>query len=138
MPRKIPLDPKLKEILANIHPIEGDDDWLAEPVEDAAQRLRTLYQRLTNGREQSLRPGQLAIWKPGLKNRRFPAYGQPVIVVAVLEAPIIDHEDDAGVTYFREPLDLLLGILHPDGSFLIYHFDSHRFQSCEDEGAASG
>jgi len=129
MARETNLDPKLKEILANIDDV--DNELLAEPGEDAAERLQTLYQRLTNRREKTLQPGRMAVWKPGLKNRRFPRYGEPAIVVEVLDRPILDHEDEAGSTYYREPLDLLLGILHREGDFLVYHFDSRRFQPQE-------
>ncbi|MBK8536933.1 MAG: hypothetical protein IPL59_18675 [Candidatus Competibacteraceae bacterium] len=139
MPRKTHLDPKLKEILDNIDLNEGDNALIDETVvdEEAAYRLRTLYERLTNHRENALHPGQLAMWKPGLKNRRFPAYGQPAIVVERLDPPILDHEEEAGVTYYREPLDMLLGVLHKDGDFLIYHFDSRRFQIYEESGTVS-
>lgn len=126
MARRTNLDPKLKEILANIDDV--DNELLTEPVEDAAERLQTLYQRLTNGREQALRPGMMAVWKPGLKNRRFPRYGEPAVVVEMLDPPILNHEDESGSTYYREPLNILLGILHRDGDFLVYHFDRRRFQ----------
>ncbi len=135
MARKTNLDPQLREILANIE--DSDNELLAEPVEDAADRLLTLYQRLTNRRETALRPGRMAVWKPGLKNRRFPQYGTPAIVVEVLDPPILDHDNESGSTYYREPLDLLLGILHKDGDFLLYHFDRRRFQPCEGEGVHS-
>lgn len=131
MPRKSTLDPQVKALLDNLNLDDGNDELLAEPAEEATEHLRVLYERLTNGRERALRPGMLAMWKPGLKNRRFPAYGQPAIVVERLSAPILDHEAEAGVTYYREPLDLLLGILHRDGDFLVYHFDSRRFQPYE-------
>lgn len=131
MARKTNLDPKLREMLANID--DGDNELLAEPVEDTAERLLTLYQRLTNRREKALRPGMMAVWKPGMKNRRFPRYGDPAIVVEVLDPPILAHDDESGSTYYREPLDLLLGILHKDGDFLVYHFDSRRFQPYEED-----
>jgi hypothetical protein len=135
MTRKTNLDPKLKEILANIDDVDNNE-LLTEPVEDAAERLHVLYQRLMNGREKTLRPGMMAVWKPGLKNRRFPRYGEPAVVVERLDPPILDHEDESGSTYYREPLDMLLGILHRDGDFLVYHFDSRRFQPHESgEGA---
>ncbi len=137
MPRKSTLDPKVKALLDNLNLDDGDDELLAEPTEDAAQHLCVLLERLTNGRERTLRPGMLATWKPGLKNRRFPAYGQPAIVVERLSAPILDHETEAGMTYYREPLDVLLGILHQEGDFLVYHFDSRRFQPYEAGGAGN-
>lgn len=135
MSRKTNLDPKLKEILANID--DSDNELLTEPDDNVGDRLQTLYQRLTNGREKTLRVGMLAMWKPGLKNRRFPAYGQPAIVVELLDPPLLDHEEEAGMTYYREPLDMQMGILHRDGDFLVYHFDSRRFQPYEQDGAVS-
>ena len=60
---------------------DGGDELLAEPDEEAGEHLRALLERLNNGRERALRPGLLAVWKPGLKNRRFPRYGEPVVVV---------------------------------------------------------
>lgn len=131
MPRKSTLNPQVKALLDNLNLDDGGEELLAEPAEEATEHLHVLYERLTNGRERALRPGMLAMWKPGLKNRRFPAYGQPAIVVERLSAPILDHETEAGMTYYREPLDLLLGILHRDCDFLVYHFDSRRFQPYE-------
>ena len=126
--RHTTLDPKVLEILQNITAAaeEGAGDNAA--VADSATQLQILYERLTNGREQALRPGRLAVWKRGLKNRRFPAYGAPAIVVEVREQPVTDTEHDSGVPYFQEPLDLLLGILHESGDFLVYHFDRRRFE----------
>ncbi|EIC22782.1 hypothetical protein [Thiorhodovibrio frisius] len=77
-------------------------------------------------------PGDLVTWKPGLKNRRVPRNGQPAVVLEVLSAPVFDSEKDAGSAYFREPLDLVLGLFLEDGphrgDFLNWHFDSRRFQ----------
>ena len=137
MPRKSTLDPKIKALLDNLNLDDGDHDLLAEPTEDAADRLRTLYERLTNGRERDLCPGQLAMWKPGLKNRRFPRYGEAAMVVELLDPPLIDHEVEAGSPYYREPLNLLLGLLYRDGDFLVYHFDRRRFQPYEANGTAN-
>lgn len=131
MPRKSTLDPQVKALLDNLNLDDGDDELLAAPAEEATQHLRLLYQRLTNGRERALRPGLLAVWKRGLKNRRFPAYGEPTIVMEVLEQPVVDSEHGAGWPYFREPLDLLLGIVDKDGDFLVYHYDHRRFEPYE-------
>lgn len=80
-------------------------------------------------------PGDLIAWKPGLKNRRLPRYGQPAVVVAVLDPPVCDTEQDSGSTYFRDPLDLVLGLIWDRdpgrGDFVAFHFDSRRFQPWE-------
>ena len=110
MPRKSTLDPQVKALLDNLDLDGGGDDLLVEPAGEAGEHLRALLERLNNGRERALRPGMLATWKPGLKNRRFPRYGEPVVVVALLETPIVNPGDESGSPYFREPLDLLLGL----------------------------
>lgn len=137
MPRKSTLDPQVKALLDNLNLDDGGEELLAEPAENATQHLCVLLERLTNGRERALRPGMLATWKPGLKNRCFPTYGHPAIVVERLSTPILNHETEAGMTYYREPLDLLLGILHREGDFLVYHFDSRRFQPYEAGGTGN-
>ena len=138
MPRKSTLDPKVKALLDNLDLDGGGDELLAEPAEEAGEQLRALLERLNNGRERALRPGMLATWKPGLKNRRFPRYGEPVVVVALLETPIINPGDESGSPYFREPLDLLLGVVRGDDrEFLVYHADQRRFQPYERDDAGN-
>ncbi|NOS71788.1 MAG: hypothetical protein HOP33_17900 [Verrucomicrobia bacterium] len=72
--------------------------------------------------------GQLVRWKSGLKNRKRPAYGEPVIVVEVLPEPVHDPTEEAGSAYFREHLTVVLGLLDIDGDFVLFHFDSRRFE----------
>ena len=73
--------------------------------------------------------GQLIRLKKGLKNKRNPAYGKPVIVVEVLEASVMDHDkDSAGTPYFREPLTIITGAVDTDGDFVCYHYDGRRFE----------
>ena len=47
----------------------------------------------------------------------------------VLETTIYDDEQRAGSTYFREPLDIVIGLLDDeDGDFITFYFDSRRLQ----------
>ena len=82
-------------------------------------------------------PGDLVTWKPGLKNHRLPRYGQPAVVVETLETPVFSNEQEDGSTYFREPLDLVLGLIWdaspPRGELFTFYFDSRRFQPWEEE-----
>lgn len=77
-------------------------------------------------------PGMLVRWKPGLRNRRYPTADQSAVVLEVLEAPLLDTEAEPGSTYFREPLDLVLGVILTEGEgrgeFLQFYCDGRRFQ----------
>ena len=75
---------------------------------------------------------QILKWKKGLKNRTLPMENQPVIVVDILNPPLLSTEDESGSTYFHEPLDIILGFIdekHDD--FIVFHYDSHRFEPYE-------
>ena len=86
----------------------------------------------------TLKPGMIVTWKPGLKNRRWPARGIPGIVVEMLATPIFDT-DEAGSTYFREPLDMVIGVFmdagEHRGEFYVFHTSSERYQPCAEEEA---
>lgn len=72
--------------------------------------------------------GQLIRWKPNLKNRNFPEYGEPVIITCVLEKPTFDpSEMTASSPYFREPLTIVVARI-VDGDFVEYYVDSRRFE----------
>jgi len=76
--------------------------------------------------------GQLVKWKPYMKNRKKPAEGEPAIVMEVLSEPVFDSnpsQSGASTPYFREPLDISLGLIDDD-DFDIYFFDSRRFEPC--------
>ena len=77
-------------------------------------------------------PGQIVVWKDDMRNRRNPEYGQPAIVVEVLEKPLMDYPSDernsAGSAFFNEPLDLGIGILDGDGDWYVLFVDSRRFR----------
>jgi hypothetical protein len=72
--------------------------------------------------------GDLVVWKNSLKNKARPAFGEPAIVLDVLDTPLKDPEKSAGTPYFNEPLNLVLGILDSDGDFVVFHYDKRRFQ----------
>lgn len=94
-----------------------------------SNELTSLFEELN--RHHELRAGQLVTWKPNLKNRRHPAYDQPVIVVEMLSEPVLARPDNSGSPYFREPLDMIAGVIDQDGDFMLLHFDSRRFMPFE-------
>jgi hypothetical protein len=73
--------------------------------------------------------GQLVKWKKNLKNRQLPYISQPAIVVEILDEPVISNEEESGSPYFRENLDIILGILVDDEKFFTFYYDSKRFEA---------
>jgi hypothetical protein len=97
---------------------------------DLAQALRTRVDSLR--RRYEFQPGDIVTWKPGLANKRIPRVGRPAVVVEILPVLVMDSAKDAGDPYFREPLDIVLGVFIEQGrhrgDFITWHFDSRRFQ----------
>ena len=113
-----------------------DDEPLGSPLDNLAAALRERFEGLTHSH--SLRPGDVVSWKPGLRNRRWPSYGKPAIVVETFATPVYDGETNSGSPSFREPLDVALGVFVEDGEhrgdFLVWHVDSRRLQPFTDGG----
>ncbi len=83
------------------------------PTELHQHKLKELAERLDQFHR--FAKGQFVKWKPGLKNRKFPDYGEPVIVTAVLPSPIFDPgEGTAGSPYFQEPLTFVVRMCRED------------------------
>jgi hypothetical protein len=67
----------------------------------------------------------------GAENRRFPDYGEPVIVTDVLSVPLFDpSENSAGSPYFQEQLTLVVGMCRHD-EFIEFRLDGRRFEPFE-------
>lgn len=77
--------------------------------------------------QHDLKPGDLVQWKEGMKNRRNPEYGQPVVLVEILSGKR-SEVTDSGTPYYNEPLDAAIGIVDNDGDFLIYHMNLKRLE----------
>lgn len=83
--------------------------------------------------KEPLQHGDRVVWKDGLKNKKYPDYGQVCIVTRSHSTPVTDSDKDSGGCYFNEPLDIALGRLDSDGELVEYHFDSRRFRLATDE-----
>lgn len=81
----------------------------------------------------SFEVGQFVEWKEGLKNKARPRSGEPAIVIELYDKPIFDSDKDSGTPYFREPLDMVIGIIEekPE-ALLFFHVDRRRFKPLED------
>ena len=107
----------------------------AAEAADLADRLHVLYARW--GERHRFEPGGLVMWKVGLRNKRRPRPGEPAVVVEVKEKPIFDAGKESGSPYFREPLDVVAGVLDQDGDFMLCHLDSRRLRPFEDSDDAA-
>ena len=116
------------------------EDMLREGMEEAkdtnqrmdakaamAQASDIVTRRASYEARCEFKPGDLVEWKPGLKNKNAPDYGQPCVVMEVLPG-YRNLEQDTGTPYHREPLDLAVGMIYKNGDFVSFHFDSARFR----------
>ena len=76
----------------------------------------------------SFQKGEIVTWKKHMRNKRLPNIGQPAIVVKTLDEPILQDKVPLGSTYYGELLDIVLGMIHEDGTFLTFYYDSIRFE----------
>jgi len=99
---------------------------------ETVDRLRAICEAF-NARAE-FKVGDVVRWKDGLKNKRNPAYDSPAVVFAVLEEPLFDEEGSGGSQYFREPLDLVIGLFPEsdsggeDRSVRTFYVDSRRVE----------
>ena len=77
-------------------------------------------------------PGMIVTWKPGLKNRRYPAYNAPAIVISFEEGRI-DTSQPAPSGSGGQPADLELCVLLANGQLLTFRGDSRRFRRWRSE-----
>jgi hypothetical protein len=140
MPAEEGLPASARDVLAGLDP--KDLAAMVEQLADEKVRQRTIsrtpeYIKKLREAHQAIseshqfEAGDLVKWKPNLKNKRKPDYDSPVIVVEILRDPIIPEDQGSGSAYFREPLDLLVGLLDEDEELVIIHVDSRRFAPYE-------
>ncbi len=113
----------LMKISAHLNKIEE-----REMVYDGAyiEQIRDIQQSFLDEPHHFER-GDIVRWKKMLKNKRLPHKNQPAVVVEVLDNPI--HDDfNSATPYFREPLDIALGMIDEDDEFMVFHYDSRRFE----------
>jgi hypothetical protein len=104
----------------------ADSSEADTPAEARKRKLKELADRLDQFN--TFAKGQFVKWKAGLKNRKFPDHGEPVIVTAVLPSAIFDPNENAAASpYFQEPLAIIIGTYRDDG-FLEFRIDGRRFE----------
>jgi hypothetical protein len=101
------------------------NDEASENVEHE-KRLKELYRRLT--KKEHFHVGQIVAWKVGLNNRKRPLPGEPAVVTQILEVPVHDlSETNSASPFFREPLDIVIGIWDDD-DFNELYVDQRRLE----------
>jgi hypothetical protein len=104
----------------------ADDTQADTPSVLSQRRIRELADRLDQFH--AFTKGQFIKWKPGLKNRKIPEYGEPIIVTGVLPSPIFDlSESSSASPYFQEPLSIIIGTFSDD-DLLEFRVDGRRFE----------
>ncbi len=118
------------EIMKNLHEKERDKDVNEKEEnnygEEYIAQLKSVCKSFL--KKESLEVGQIVKWKENLKNRKLPHKNQPAIVIAILDKPVISTDEEAGSTYFLETLDIILGVIVENGTFLTFYYDSRRFE----------
>ena len=106
----------------------ADDVPAKEPEKpNSIGRLKNCAARMR--RHHQFKKGELVQWKEGMKNRKTPAYGEPIIVVDVLKEPVYDCDSkNSASPFFYEPLTLVAGEIASNGEFLCFHYDGRRFE----------
>lgn len=105
------------------------DTVIKKPDRDPESVKTILLQRFAALQvKHRFRPGDLVQIRPGLRMEKFPYDGEPGIVVEVLDSPIFDTSKNSDSPYFRDKLDIIIGIIHADGGFLRFHMSSDRLE----------
>lgn len=108
-----------------------DEHDVGDRRRDHLIRLRLLELEASLRVEHTFEPGDLVRFKDGLRNRRRPDDDEVAVVVEHLPEPVVDGEEGSGSPYFREPLDLIVGLIDDDGDFVTFHLDSRRMEPIE-------
>jgi len=118
----------LKMMIEKLASQKSETPFPEKEKEGTAIRLEELSQCLNT--EHHFKVDQFVEWKPGLKNKIRPRINEPAIVIQLLEEPLIDEKQDSGSPYFREPLDMVIGIIQDNG-LILFHVDKRRFKPYE-------
>lgn len=117
----------IAELLNSVREKDSDNEDEKSYGEEHLTQLRTACDNFLT--KEDFKVGQIVKWKKDLKNRKLPQKNQPAIVVRVLDEPIVSTDDESSSPYFLENLDIVLGVMSNDGTFLTFYYDSSRFES---------
>ncbi|MEC4818498.1 MAG: hypothetical protein SAK29_35290 [Scytonema sp. PMC 1069.18] len=117
----------IAELMKTVWEEDTDSEEEKNYGEEYLARLKSAGKNFL--RKESFEVGQIVKWKENLKNRKLPHKNQPAIVIALLDNPVISTDNESGSPYFLETLDIILGIIVDDDTFLTFYYDSRRFEA---------
>ena len=105
------------------------NDKGSKQIIDIEKHISTLKSSVEKyNQKETFKIGDVVQWKEGLKNKKRPQYGEPCIVIEVLDKAISDNEAPIASPYFAEKLDIKLGLLGDNDEFFTFHYDRNRFE----------
>lgn len=116
----------LMGILAGCSEASGSKERL-KPGADALSEIAGRYLD-----RQAFRPGDVVMYKKGLKNTKFPDYGEPAVALEMRPGNVTKNEDGDSSCYLA-PRDLRIGLYGPLDSFEGFWVDSARFELWVDD-----
>ena len=96
------------------------DAEIKKRTPEELKEMQALYVK-----EYDFKPGDIVCWKKDMKDAKFPAEGEPVVVLDVKPGQIT--EGNTGSNHELEPNDLRVGIFHR-GTFGGFWYDKNRFE----------
>ena len=93
------------------------------PVKDVLEEAQDFVKRYHE--KEDFVPGDPVVWKDGMKNVKYPEYGEPIIVLEVFDAV---RKDEDGTVYGSTPTDMRCIVSKAeDGNLDVFGYDSHCF-----------
>jgi hypothetical protein len=117
----------IAELFKNLVDKHPENEEAKSYGEDHLVQLKEACEKFLQ--QENFEVGQIVKWKKGLNNRKLPHQNQPAVIVGLLDEPVIDRDGESGSPYFLEKLDIILGIISDDDTFLTFYYDSSRFES---------
>jgi hypothetical protein len=109
--------------------LNSDDAQQPIPLQRQAQAALLLEFHQLLEEKHTFKVGDLVEWKhPQFANRQLPAPLGLAVVTEVLATPIGKDQTNIASTYSTEAMDMVIGIIHPDGDFLTFYAHSPRFK----------
>jgi hypothetical protein len=100
----------------------GEMEGARTPVKDVLEEARDFVER--HNATETFAAGDLVVWKDGMRDRKFPEYGEPILVLETFPA---ERREDDGSQYDCQPSDMRCVVFKNDEGMQAFAYDSHRF-----------